>query len=114
LHDLGRRVICVFQPHRYSRVKALNKQYGPAFELADLVFVLPIFSAGEKLDYGLSGEEVKIAISEAFPDKFVRFVSQERIFQELQKVLKKDDLVVFMGPGDIDRIAERAMVELND
>lgn len=114
LHGLGRRVICVFQPHRYSRIKALNKQYGPAFELADLVFVLPIFSAGEKLDYGFSGEEVKIAISEAFPDKFVRFVAEERIFQELRKVLKKGDLLVFMGPGDIDRIAERAMVELND
>jgi len=114
LRILGRRVICVFQPHRYSRIKALSKQYGPAFELADLVFVLPIFSAGEKLCYGLSGEEIKTSISEAFPGKYVQFVSKEKVFEELSKVLKKGDVLVFMGPGDIDRIAERAMVELND
>ncbi|MGB9834763.1 MAG: UDP-N-acetylmuramate--L-alanine ligase [bacterium] len=113
LRLLGRRIVCVFQPHRYSRVKALQKLYGKAFEPADLIFVLPIFSAGEKIDYGLSGEEVKEAISFAFPEKFVRFLPKEAVFEELRKVLRSDDLVVFMGPGDIDRLSERAMDEIN-
>lgn len=114
LRTLSRRITCVFQPHRYSRLKSLLNIYGQAFEFADVVFVLPVFSAGEEIDYGITGKEVKEAINLAFPQKMAQFIDCEELFKKLRGTLKKGDLLIFMGPGDIDKLSERAMFELND
>lgn len=114
LRPLNRRTVCVVQPHRYSRLKSLLNLYGQAFEFADAVFVLPVFSAGEEIDYGMTGKEVKEAINIAFPQKMAQFLDREELFKKLRITLRKGDLLIFMGPGDIDKLSERAMFELND
>ncbi|MCR4428984.1 MAG: UDP-N-acetylmuramate--L-alanine ligase [Caldiserica bacterium] len=113
LKPLNRRIVCVFQPHRYSRIKALRGSYGEAFRLADIVFILPIFSAGEQITFGLTGEELRGEIMASFPEKFVRFVQKDRVFEELKMVLQPGDLLVFIGPGDIDRLSERSIDEID-
>lgn len=113
LKPLKRRIVCVFQPHRYSRIKTLRGSYGEAFFLADVVFVLPIFPAGETLTYGLTGKDIKDEIIAFFPQKLVRYISYGEVFEELKPVLKPGDLLVFIGPGDIDRLSERSIHEID-
>ena len=43
----GRRIVCVFQPHRYSRTQALADRFGDAFGAVDELWVLPVYAAGE-------------------------------------------------------------------
>lgn len=114
LSSFKRRLVCVFQPHRYSRLRDFKENYGLAFAQADLVFILPVFSAGEELTYGLSGKEVKDSIIKTFPRKEVYFLSPEEIYPSLRMTLHKGDLLVFLGPGDIAKLSERALEELND
>src|SRR5882672_8734814 len=59
-----RRTIVVFQPHRYSRVKALAKEFADSFQLADVVVVTEIYPAGEDPILGVSGDQLARGIRE--------------------------------------------------
>ena len=57
--DLGfKRVVCVFQPHRYSRTQALAREFGTCFDSADVLRVMDVFAAGEMPIPGISGKTV--------------------------------------------------------
>ena len=49
-----RKIICVFQPHRYSRVKSLKNEFALSFKSSDLVVLCPVYSAGEKIKYNFN------------------------------------------------------------
>ena len=49
-----RKIICVFQPHRYSRVELLKSEFASSFKLSDTVILCPIYSAGEKINYNFN------------------------------------------------------------
>jgi len=55
---LGRRVVCVFQPHRYTRTKHLLEEFFTAFNQADRVIIMDIYAAGEQPIPGVSGQAV--------------------------------------------------------
>ena len=44
----NRKIISIFQPHRYSRLKSLKKEFASSFSMSDLVLLCPIYAAGEK------------------------------------------------------------------
>lgn len=93
-----RRVVVVFQPHRYSRTESCWAEFLTCFELADLVFITDIYAASEKPIVGI--EAIKLAENIAHPSvKFLPMDSQ--MVQTLKKVLIQGDIVLFMGAGDI-------------
>ena len=96
------RVVVVFQPHRYSRTQALSEQFGVAFDNADVLYVMDIFSAGEMPIPGISGKTVAAAVERLGHDVEVRYVPNRR---ELTAALVRDvrpgDLLVTMGAGDV-------------
>ena len=96
------RVVVVFQPHRYSRTQALSEQFGSAFDNADVLYVMDIFSAGEMPIPGISGKTVAAAVERLGHDVEVRYVPNRR---ELTAALVRDvrpgDLLVTMGAGDV-------------
>ncbi|MBC8122517.1 MAG: UDP-N-acetylmuramate--L-alanine ligase [Gemmatimonadaceae bacterium] len=101
LHE--RRVVAVFQPHRYSRSLLLLDEFGPVFEAADEVVVTAIYAAGE-LDRGLvSGEQVAQAVARHHAN-----VHYEPSFEGLKRYLythlHPDDLVLFLGAGNLNQI----------
>ena len=49
-----RKIICIFQPHRYSRVKSLKNEFALSFKSSDLVVLCPVYSAGEKIKYNFN------------------------------------------------------------
>ena len=91
------KVICVFQPHTYSRTKALLKDFASSLSLADKVILAPIYAARETNTYGISSDDVAHLI-----DGAVSLGSFEEIREHLLKVAGKDDLILTMGAGDIN------------
>jgi len=110
----GRRVVTVFQPHRYSRTRDLFESFLAAFDDADLLVLTEIYAAGEERIEGVSGE----ALYEAFRRRGhvdVRFVPDRKaIARELLPLLRGGDLVLTLGAGDVYRVGDellRALAE---
>ena len=101
--ELGyKRVICVFQPHRYSRTKLLQDQFGTAFGAADIVYVMDVFPAGETPIPGISGKTVANRIRESGTVDDVYFVANRRsLLAQLCERCQEGDLVITQGAGDV-------------
>src|SRR4051794_25382365 len=106
----ARRVIAVFQPHLFSRTKMLARQFGQALALADVIAVLEIYPARERPeDYpGVSGLMVARAAADAAGGRRVYWTpgldDAERL---LRQILHPGDVLLTLGAGDVDRLAER-------
>jgi len=100
----GGRIVCIFQPHRYSRTQLLGDQFGPAFSAADLVVVTDIYSAGEKPIAGVSGEAVFSSVRRHCGSEAYYMADKSQIAPFLAGWLQSGDLAVTMGAGDIWRL----------
>ena len=93
--------VCIFQPHRISRLKDLKKEFTYAFKDADLVILCPIFTAGEKIKLGFSYQSFA---KEIVRNSKVKLFMVENYIQ-LAKFLKENmygkKIVVGMGAGSI-------------
>ena len=97
-----KRVRVVFQPHRYSRTQALAEAFGPAFDDADEVVVLDVFSAGETPVPGVSGKAVVKAIKAHNADAQASYVpNRHEAVDYIARTAQEGDLVLTMGAGDV-------------
>jgi UDP-N-acetylmuramate--alanine ligase len=106
-HD-GRRVIAVFQPHRFSRTAALLNDFADAFADADQVIMADIYSAGERNTFGVSGRQLADSVAQAHP-KVVYGHTFDDIQATLLHSLRPGDLVMFMGAGNLNQIIPQVM-----
>jgi len=106
-----KRVIAVFQPHRYSRTKLLLDEFSRSFDLADYLIITDIYPAGEPPLAGVSAISLSEKIRQYSPGKDVKFLPKDNIVDAVMGILKPGDLVVTLGAGDIirncDELAER-------
>jgi len=95
------RIIAIFQPHTYSRTKALFSDFSNSFNLADKVYITPIYaSAREKKDFSVSGNKLAQAIKKYNQNTY--YVKDKKdLIEKLKKDLKKNDMVITLGAGDI-------------
>jgi UDP-N-acetylmuramate--alanine ligase len=95
------RVIGVFQPHRFSRIKYLYREFGEAFSDADIIIINEIYSAGEQPIDGVSAE----LIINSIPDRDIKpvhyFRTTEEITDFLVKTAEPGDLILTLGAGNI-------------
>jgi UDP-N-acetylmuramate--alanine ligase len=97
-----RRVVAIFQPHRYTRTKALLPEFSTAFQDADVVVLTDIYSAGEAYS-GIDGSHVADAVRQHHPN--VHYCpSLEEVSQWLQLHLRPNDMAIFLGAGNINRV----------
>jgi UDP-N-acetylmuramate--alanine ligase len=93
--------VCIFQPHRISRLRDLKKEFTYAFKDADTVILCPIYTAGEKMKLGFNYESFAKEIIKN--SKVKLFIVENNI--QLAKFLKKNmygkKIVVGMGAGSI-------------
>ena len=95
------RVVVVFQPHRYSRTKDLNKDFLSAFNDAEKLVLADIYAAGEERIEGISGEALYKGIK-AYGHKDVAYVPETANIPEyLKGVTLAGDIVITLGAGDI-------------
>jgi len=96
-----RRLIAVFQPHRYSRLSALMHDFARAFTGADRVFVLDVYSAGEDNVSGVQAADLAHQIPQGI------YVGDfEKAREALEEIVGPDDLVLLMGAGDIKKLGD--------
>lgn len=100
------RVVCLFQPHRYSRTAALWRELGRALMGADVVILTDVYAAGEAPLPGVSGKMVLDALLEEDPSKQAVYIPQRSMLGEAAaRLLRPGDLVLTMGAGDISQCA---------
>ena len=100
------RIVCVFQPHRYSRVATLAPQFADAFEGADVVAVTEVYAAGEQPRPGVSGKLVLDAIVSKHPGARAVYVrSHEDLVTYLRTILRPGDLCLTLAAGDLTNLA---------
>ncbi len=97
----NRKMICVFQPHRYSRVKSLSNEFSKSFKFANNVVLCPVYSAGEKLNYKFSQEKFAKLISKNSKIQVINIKDQNDLKSYIKKNLFNDELVICMGAGSI-------------
>ena len=107
-----RRLVVAFQPHRYSRTKALLPEFFPVFEGAHQVFITEIYSAGEPSLPEISGMDLFLGIErQGHPG--VTFVEDLATFPEMLLAhLRPGDLFLTLGAGDIWKVGEELLKRL--
>jgi len=99
-----RRLVVVFQPHRYSRLARLLPDFATAFNQADVLLVTEIYAAGEDPIEGVSGRALFEAIRQ-FGHKNVLFEpTLNQIPSRLAEILLPKDMLLVLGAGNIGRI----------
>ncbi|PMP76626.1 MAG: UDP-N-acetylmuramate--L-alanine ligase [Sulfurihydrogenibium sp.] len=100
-----RRIVTVFQPHRYSRVHSLFNEFVNSFDIPDIVIITDIYSAGENPIDGISGETLTEKIREKRDNVF--FVKDIEEAESLVKsILKSGDVVLTLGAGNITVLSD--------
>ena len=101
-----RRIIVVFQPHRYSRVFSLYSEFVHSFENADVVIITDIYPAGELPIDSVSGEKLAKDIRKSM-DGHVYYASDINNVKNLIKnLLKNNDVLLIMGAGNITKLSD--------
>ena len=98
-----RRIIAVFQPHRYSRVASLKEEFCQAFNAASQVVVLPVYAAGEAPIEGATQEALVQGLSERGHRGVLSAASVDDAVEVLAGLVRPGDLVITLGAGDVNR-----------
>jgi UDP-N-acetylmuramate--alanine ligase len=107
-----RRLVVLFQPHRFSRTRDLLTEFGSCFVDADLLFVAPVYAAGESPVPGVDAEVVVREVQAAGHPDCHHVAALEDLAGIVRPELRDDDLVITLGAGDIYRAGESLLEEL--
>jgi UDP-N-acetylmuramate--alanine ligase len=109
-----KRVVCVFQPHLYSRTRDFYEEFGKAFLLADVLVVTDVYPAREEPIQGVTGELITSAAKQ-FGHKDVHYVKDKsQVVHALQEITRPGDIVITMGAGDIWKYGEQFLKAIGD
>jgi len=109
-----RRLVVIFQPHRYTRTRDLFKDFLSAFNQADLLLITDIYPAGEDPLPGITAENLFHGIKE-HGHKHVFYHSQrEEVLDHLLKLLKPGDVVITLGAGNIWELGEQLRQKIKE
>ncbi|MBF0099296.1 MAG: UDP-N-acetylmuramate--L-alanine ligase [Desulfobacterales bacterium] len=103
------RIVIVFQPHRYSRTQALFDDFARAFYQADVLLVLPIYSAGEKEIENIDSRKLCETIKSYGHRSVIYMENFDKAVSSLKQLLKPGDILVTLGAGDVWRVGERVI-----
>ena len=93
--------VCVFQPHRISRLKDLRKEFSYSFRDADTVILCPIYTAGEKIKLGFSYLDFAKAIIKNSKVKLFLVDDNNQLAKFIKKNIYGKKIVIGMGAGSI-------------
>lgn len=106
----GKRLVAVFQPHRYTRTQECLGMFGACFQAADAVIVTDIYGAGENPVMALSGEKVMQEIKAKLPA--CQYVPRSALTHQLSQFVEAEDVVVTLGAGDITKVGNETLILL--
>ena len=100
---LKRKIITVFQPHRYSRIKNLKSQFASCFKDSDQVILCPVYAAGESIDQKYSDKRFAQLISKFSKTQVILIENENDLSKYFKKNLISDEVVIGMGAGSISK-----------
>jgi UDP-N-acetylmuramate--alanine ligase len=103
------KVVAIFEPHRYTRINGLLKKFIESFSKADFVFILPIYSAGEKNIKKITNLHLEKMFKKKFKNnKIIKAVENEQnLFKDLKDLYKSENNIIFLGAGSSSNIAQK-------
>jgi UDP-N-acetylmuramate--alanine ligase len=101
-----RRIVAVFQPHRYSRLRSLEDEFARAFYDADVLITLPVYAAGEEAIPGIDAKHLVEKIKDAGHRDVAYAADFEAALRLLDDGTKDGDLVLTLGAGDVWKAGE--------
>lgn len=106
---LNRRVVVVFQPHRYSRTAYLMRDLAACFEQADELLLMDIYGAGEDPIEGVTSVRL---MDEILRHRDVDFAGDiVGAVEKLRQITRPGDLILTMGAGDVGKVGEKFLAE---
>jgi UDP-N-acetylmuramate--alanine ligase len=107
------RIVCVFQPHRYSRTAALWSTFADSFDEADVLVVTDVYSAGEAPRPGVTGMLIADAVLDAHPwRRLVYLPKRGDLVPFLRNELRPGDLCLTLGAGDLTSLPDEVQAAL--
>ncbi len=109
----AKRLVAVYQPHRYSRTQALYSEFGKCFSAADKVIITGIYSSGEEPREGITGKLVADQVKADDPNLDLTYIeSLEDVQAALVGELSEGDLCLTLGAGDLTKMADLVLEDL--
>jgi UDP-N-acetylmuramate--alanine ligase len=105
----GRRLVVAFQPHRYSRTKDLMDDFAPALSGADEIVLTDIYPAGE---LPIPGVDIQAVLRTFSSGAKVSYSPRKQLADELTARLRRGDLLLTLGAGDITQVAADVLARL--
>lgn len=103
----NRRIIAVFQPHRYGRVRDLAHEFCHSFDHADILIVTSIYGAGEEPIENVTGKKLANAIEKHGHTHVIYEADMDDVVECLMAITEANDLVITLGAGDIYNVGHR-------
>ena len=103
-----KRLIVVFQPHRFSRTREFQEDFAQALSTANLVVLAPVFSAGEPAIAGVTSDALAHCMQQLRSNQIIHVAStMDQVAELVREHSKADDLVLAMGAGDVNSLWSR-------
>ena len=113
--QIGRkRVLCAFQPHRFSRTQQLRKEFGRCFDKADLVVLTDIYSASEVEIPGIDGSTIPREYTQHSGKEPVYIAEYSQLARALSELALPGDIIITMGAGNITHIGDELLQLLRE
>ena len=108
-----KRLVTIFQPHRYSRTKKFQKEFAKSLSKSDLVFITPIYSAGEERIEGINNKTVGYELKKINPHlKIFTPDNNNKLIKLIKENTLEQDLILILGAGDINVICRNLFFKL--
>ncbi|MGO8731805.1 MAG: UDP-N-acetylmuramate--L-alanine ligase [Terriglobia bacterium] len=102
----AKRIIAIFQPHRYTRTLFLMDEFANSFQATDRVYVLDIYPAGEKPIPGVTSQRLVERMAELGFERARYAPSEEAVIQGVLEDLRPGDMILTVGAGSVGRIGD--------
>lgn len=107
-----KKIIAIFQPHRYTRTKILFNQFAGSFGLADAVILTDIYPASELPIKGITSLRLADKLKKQLPGKTVIFAAKSDLVDRALEIFQRGSLLVTLGAGDISKICDELVERL--
>ncbi len=111
--SFDRKIVAVFQPHRYQRVKHLAEEFSQSFYQTDVLIVTDIYGADEKPIEGVTADKLALAIRENGHRDVTYIADKEQIADYLLNIVKPNDIVITVGAGDVWKVGRQLLDKLS-
>jgi UDP-N-acetylmuramate--alanine ligase len=108
--EKNKRIITVFQPHRYSRLANLKDNFNSCFNVSDILIITDVYGSGEQPIPGITGKIlIDNLIDSGFKNKIIYIPKLRDVAEYLELSMRNNDMILLMGAGDITRVTDEIL-----